>query len=117
MWLSRRSLRGLRHPGRGEEGPKHLYFFLLPSLPLPFPDVFCESLFFAIKTVRKKIALSAERILESLEQKGDVNNGISNDEESDPYRQMQETGDIYRARYKLSCEISFSVAISFYLSF
>ena len=29
--------------------PEPLHFFSLPSLPLPFTDVFCESLFFRIK--------------------------------------------------------------------
>ena len=48
-------------------------------------------------------ALSVERVLESLEQKGDGNDGMSSGEESDIYRQLQETGDIYRSRYKVSC--------------
>ena len=46
---------------------------------------------------------SAERVLQSLEQKGDGNDGMSSGEESDLYRQLQETGDIYRSRYKVSC--------------
>ena len=76
MWPSRLSLRGQRNRGRGGEGPKFPKFFLLPSLPLPFPDVFCESLFFRIKMASAKkrsrtVALIAERVLESLEQKGD----------------------------------------------
>ena len=45
------------------------------------------------------VALSVERVLESLEQKGDGNDGMSSGEESDIYRQLQETGD----RYKVSC--------------
>ena len=49
------------------------------------------------------VALSAERALQSLEQKGDGNDGMSSGEESDLYRQLQETGDIYRSRYKVSC--------------
>ena len=108
MWLSLRSLRGQRNRGRGGEGPKLTHFFLLPSLPLPFPGVFCESLFFRIKmalAVRRSrtVALSVERVLQSLEQKGDSNDGMSSGEESDLYCQLQETGDIYRSRYKVSC--------------
>ena len=108
MWPSRRSLRGQRNRGRGGEGPKLPNFFLLPPLPLPFPDVFCEPLFFRIKLASavkrsRTIALSAERVLQSLEQKGDGNDGMSSGEESDLYRQLQETGDIYRSRYKVSC--------------
>ena len=108
MWPSRRSLRGQRNRGRGGEGPKLPNFFLLPSLPLPFPDVFCESLFFQIKMASalkrsRTVALSVERVLESLEQKGDGNDGMSSGKESDMYRQLQETGDIYRSRYKVSC--------------
>ena len=77
MWPSRRSLRGQRNRGRGGEGPKLPNFFLLPSLPLPFPDVFSESLFFRIKMTSavkrsRTVALSTERVLESLEQKGDT---------------------------------------------
>ena len=51
----------------------------------------------------RMVALSVERVLESLEQKGDGNDGMSSGEESDIYRQPQETGDIYRSRYKVSC--------------
>ena len=105
MWPSRRSLRGQRNLGRGGEGPKLPNFFLLPSLLLPFPDVFCESLFFRIKMASavkrsRTVALSAERVLQSSEQKGDGNDGMSSGEESELYRQLQETGDIYRSRYK-----------------
>ena len=53
----------------------------------------------AVKRSRT-VALSAERVLQSLEQKGD---GMSSGEESDLYRQLQETGDILRSRYKVSC--------------
>ena len=49
------------------------------------------------------VALSVDRVLESLEQKGDGNDGMSSGEESDLYRHLQETGDIYRSRYKVSC--------------
>ena len=108
MWPSRRSLRGQSNRGRGGEGPKFPNFFLLPLLPLPFPDVFCKSLFFRIKMASavkrsRTVALSAERVLQSLEQKGDGNDGMSSGEESDLYRQLQERGDIYRSRYKVSC--------------
>ena len=108
MWPSRRSLRGQRNWGRGGEGPKLPNFFLLPSLPLPFPDVFCESLFFRNKMAlpvkrSRTVALSAERVLQLLEQKGDGNDGISSGEESNLCRHLQETGDIYRSRYKVSC--------------
>ena len=109
MWPSRRSLRGQRNRERGGEGPKLPNFFLLPSLPLPFPDVFCESLFgFRIKMASalkrsRTVSLSVERVLESLEQKGDGNDGMSSGEESGIYRQLQETGDIYRSRCKVSC--------------
>ena len=48
----------------------------------------------------RTVALSAERVLQSLEQKGDGNDGMSSGEESDLY--LQETGDIYRSRYKVS---------------
>ena len=101
MWPSRRGLRGQRNRGRGGDGPKLPNFFLFPSLRLPFPDVFCESLFFRIKMASalkrsRTVALSVERVLESLEQKGDGNDGMSSGEESDIYRQLQETGDIYR---------------------
>ena len=51
----------------------------------------------------RAVALSEERVLESLEQKGDGNDGMSSGEESDLYRQLQETGDIYRSKYKVSC--------------
>ena len=47
------------------------------------------------------VALGAERVLESLEQKGGGNDGMSSGEESDLYRQLQHTND--RSRYKLSC--------------
>ena len=92
--------------GEGEGGP--LASLLLPTLPLPFPDVFYESLFFRNKMASpvkrsRRVALSAERILQSLEQKGDGNDGMSSGEESDLYRHLQETGDIYRSRYKVSC--------------
>ena len=50
-----------------------------------------------------EVALSAERVLHSLEKKGDGNSGMSSGEESDLYRHLQETGDIYRSRYKVSC--------------
>ena len=102
MWPSRRSLRGQRNRGRGGEGSELPHFFLLPSLPLPFGDVFCKSPFFRIKMASvvkrsRTVALSAERVLESLEQKGDGNDGMSSGEESDLYRQLQHT----RSRYKL----------------
>ena len=106
MWPSRRSLRGQRNRGRGGQGPKLPNFFLLPSLPLPFPDVFCESLFFRNKMPVKRsrtVTLSAERVLQSLEKKGDGDDVMSSGEESDVYRHLQETGDIYRSRYKVSC--------------
>ena len=82
------------------------HFFSLPSLPLPFPDVFCGSLFFRIKMASavkrsRTVPLSAERVLESLEQKGDDNDGMSSGEESYLYRQLQRTTN--RSRYKLSC--------------
>ena len=95
--------------GEGEgRAPNSLIFFLLPSLPLPFPDVFYESLFFRNKMASpvkrsRMVALSAERVLQSLEKKGDGNDGMSSGEESDLYRHLQETGDIYRSRYKVSC--------------
>ena len=108
MWPSRRSLRVQRNRGRGGEGPKLPNFFLLPSLPLPFPNVFCEPLFFRNKMAlpvkrSRTVRLSAERVLQSLEKKGDDNDGMSSGEESDLYRHLQETGDIYRSRYKVSC--------------
>ena len=31
------------------------------------------------------------------------NDGMSSGEESDLYRQLQETGDIYRSKFKVSC--------------
>ena len=61
--------------GEGEgRAPNSLIFFLLPSLPLSFPDVFCESLFFQNKMASpvkrsRTVALSAERVLQSLEKK------------------------------------------------
>ena len=98
MWPSRRSLRGQRNRGRGGEGPKLPNFFLLPSLPLPFPDVFCESLFFRNKMVLAvkrlwTVALSAERVLQSLEKKGDGSDGMLSGKESNLYRHLQETGE------------------------
>ena len=86
MWPSRRSLRGQRNRGRGGEGPK-------------LPNVFCESLFFRIKMASalkrsRTVSLSVERVLKSLEQKGDGNDGMSSGEESDIYRKLQEIGDI-----------------------
>ena len=54
----------------------------------------------AVKRSRM-VALSVERVLESLEQKGDGNDGMSSGEESDLYRQLQHTRN--RSRYKLSC--------------
>ena len=81
---------------------------MLPSLPLPFPDVFCESLFF----FRIKTASAVERVLESLEQKGDGNDGMSSGEESEnvkiksrglkhPYEaQENESGESKEARRK-----------------
>ena len=93
MWPSQRSLRGQRNRGRGGEGPKLPNFFLLPLLPLPFPDVFCESLFFRIKMAlpvkrSQTVALSAERVLQSLDKKGDGNDSMSSGEESDLYRHL-----------------------------
>ena len=98
MWPSRCSLRGQRNQGRGEEGPELPHVFSPPSLPLPFLDVFCESLFFQIKMASpvkrsRMVALNAERVLESLEQKGDGNDGMSSGKESDLYRQLQHTSD------------------------
>ena len=49
----------------------------------------------------QRVSFSAERVMESLEQKGDGNDGMSSGEESDLYRQLQHTSD--RSRYKLSC--------------
>ena len=54
----------------------------------------------AVKRSRT-VPLSAERVLESLERKGDGNEGMLSGEESDLYRQLQHTND--RSRYKLSC--------------
>ena len=74
--------------GQGEgRAPNSLIFFSLPSLPLTFPDVFCESLFFQITLASavkrsRTVALSAEMVLESLEQKGDGNDSMSSCEES-----------------------------------
>ena len=58
-----------------------------------------------VKTVKRSrtVTLSAERVLQSLEQKGDGNDGMSSAEESDLYLHLQETGDIYRSKYKVSC--------------
>ena len=58
---------------------------------LSFPDVFCESLFFEIKMASavkrsRTVALSAERVLESLGQKGDGNDGMSSGEKSENVR-------------------------------
>ena len=57
-------------------------------------DAFYESLFFRIKMASavmrsRTVALSAERVLESLEQKGDGNDGMSSGEETNLYRQLQ----------------------------
>ena len=54
----------------------------------------------AVKCSRT-VPLSAERVLESLEEKGDGNDSMSKGKESDLCRQLQRTGD--RSRYKLSC--------------
>ena len=56
----------------------------------------------AVKRSRT-VALSAAGVLESLEQKGDGNDGMSSGEESDLFCQLQYTSDIYKSRYKLSC--------------
>ena len=58
-----------------------------------YPDVFCESLLFRIKMASavkrsRTVALSAERVLKSLEQKGDGNDGMSSGEENDLYRHL-----------------------------
>ena len=45
----------------------------------------------------RTVALSAERVLQLLEKK------VASGEESDLYRHLQETGDIYRSRYKVFC--------------
>ena len=102
MWPSRRSLRGQRNRRRGGEGPQLPHFFSLSSLPLPFPDVLCESPFFRIKMASavkrsRTIPLSAERVLEWLEQKDDGNDDMSSGEESDLY-----IVSCNRSRYKLS---------------
>ena len=54
----------------------------------------------AVKRSRT-VSLSAERVLASLEQKGDGNDDMSSGEESEIYRQLQHSRD--RSRYKLSC--------------
>ena len=54
----------------------------------------------AVKCSRT-VPLSAERVLESLEEKGDGNDGMSKGKESDLCRQLQRTD--YRSRYKLFC--------------
>ena len=54
----------------------------------------------AVKRSRT-VPLSPERVLESLEQKGDGNDGMSSGKESDVFRQRQHTRD--KSRYKLSC--------------
>ena len=51
----------------------------------------------------RRVALSTERVLESLEQKRDGNDGMSSGEEIYLYRQLQHTSDRCRWRYKLSC--------------
>ena len=94
MRPSRRSLPGRRNRGRGGEGPKFPHFFSFSSPPLPFPDVFCESLSFRIKIASavkrsRTVFFSPERVLESLEQKGDGNDGMSSGEESDLYCELQ----------------------------
>ena len=86
--------------------PNSLILFSLPSLPLPFPDLFCDTLFFRIKMAlavkrSRTVPLSPERVLESLEQKGDGNDGMSSGKESDVFRQRQHTRD--KSRYQLSC--------------
>ena len=103
MWPLRRSLRDRRNRGRGGEGPELCHFFSLPLLPLPFSDIFCESLFFRIKLASavkrsRTVPHSAERVLESLEQNGDGNDGMASGEESDLHRQLQHTSD--RSRYQ-----------------
>ena len=99
--LPQRDLYGRRSVSPLPEPP---HFFSLPSLPLPFLDVLCELLFFRIKMASaekrsRTVSLSAERVLESLEQKGDGNDSMSSGEESDLY-QLQHT--IERSKYKLS---------------
>ena len=84
--------------GEGEgRAPNSLIFSYFP-----------RSLFFRNKMASpvkhsRTVALSAERVLQSLEKKGDGNDGMSRGEESDLYRHLQETGDIYQLRYKVSC--------------
>ena len=78
--------------GEGEgRAPNSLIFSCFPRSPSLFPDVFCESLFFQIKLASavkrsRTVALSAERVLQSLEQKGDGNDGMSSGEESENVR-------------------------------
>ena len=108
MWPSQRNVHCQCNWGRGGEGPELPNVFVLPLLPLPFPNVFWESLFFRIKVASamkpsRTVALCTERVLESLEQKGDGNDGMLGGKESDLYCQLQETGDKYQSRYKLSC--------------
>ena len=80
--------RRVKLSGKGRGGSRTPSFFSLLKLPLPFPDVFCESLFFRIKTFGVgcdafvNVSLSAERVLESLEQKGEGNDSMSSGEES-----------------------------------
>ena len=108
MWPSRRSLRGQRIRGRGGEGPKLPNFFLASLAPPPFSryilrvTVLSKQNGIPVKRSRT-VALSVESVLKSLEQKGDGNDGMSSGEESDLYRHLQETGDIYRSRYQVSC--------------
>ena len=107
MWPSRRSLPGQRNRERGGEGPKLPNFFLLPSLPLPFPDVFCESLFFRIK-----MASAVERVLESLEQKGDGNDGMSSGEESENVRiKSRGLKHPYEAQFYLVFTYCFTISL------
>ena len=71
--------------------PNSLVFFASLA-PLPFPDVLCELLFFRIKTFGVgceafvNVSLSAERVLESLEQKGEGNDSMSSREGSENVR-------------------------------
>ena len=106
MWPSRHSLRGQRNQGRGGEGPELPHFFSLPGLPCP--NVFCESLFFRVKMASavkhsRMVVLSAERVLESLEQKDD---DMSSGEESDLYRQLQHTRNRLRYTFLRDCVIT-----------
>ena len=97
MWPSRCRLRGQRNRGRGGEAPKLPNFFLAS---LPFPDVFCESLFF-----RTKMTSAVKRVLESLEQKGDGNDGMSSGEESKSVRiKSRELKHAYEAQENESGE-------------